>query len=104
MMQAVIPDGYMPASAGSGLLVTLCPDALPPGVELAHTGHHHAGHGNDAGDRCDIGHFLSGIAFPTQSTIAVLPLYPPQLYPVAVRHIAPVRRTPTSQPRAPPVS
>lgn len=84
ILRVVTPAGYMPASAGSGLLFELCPDSLPPGVTLAgasvkHQAHHHHGdHGDhgDKGDQCDLGHMLSGAsadAPAVESTIAVPP-------------------------------
>ena len=64
VLRAFIPAGYMPASAGSGLLFELCPDQLPPGVTFAaggHEHHHHHHHESEeaAGDACDLGHILA---------------------------------------------
>jgi hypothetical protein len=69
LLRAVIPAGYMPAAAGSGLLFELCPLGIP--VEMAQVlageaGHHH-GHA-DIGDsgtdehQCQVGHMLLSAA------------------------------------------
>lgn len=66
-MRALTPEGYMPASPGSGLLFELCPEGVPAVVmqALAGPGHHHHHHGaGDAGskaaaEQCPIGHMLS---------------------------------------------
>ena len=49
LLRAAIPDGYMPASWGSGLLVKLCPAGLPAGVMQALAGEHEHHHHGDAG-------------------------------------------------------
>jgi hypothetical protein len=77
-LRVITPAGYMPASAGSGLLFELCPDGLPHGVTFSRAGHAHHHDDGDAskGDQCDLGHMLSGASAdaPTvESTIAVLP-------------------------------
>lgn len=72
MLRAAIPDGYMPASKGSGLLFELCPSGVPAELMLAVSGssqHHH--HGAEEGQSahfdaadCPIGHLLSAtVAF-----------------------------------------
>ncbi len=74
-LRAVTPLGYMPASAGSGLLFELCPDQLPPGYVLpgadssAHEHHHHHNDGDSlqaaaGADLCQFGHLLFS-AMPT---------------------------------------
>ena len=69
-LRAMTPDGYMPASAGSGLLFELCPDGMPAAVMAAlddTAGHHHHHHRGGSGDgaavsgteQCPIGHMLA---------------------------------------------
>lgn len=68
-LRAVTPDGYMPGSAGSGLLFELCPDGMPAAVMAVlggTAGHHHHHHGNSGDDaavsgteQCPIGHMLA---------------------------------------------
>ncbi len=62
VIRALTPTGYMPASAGSGLLFELCPDQLPVGVTFAASGHEHHAHHHESeqasGDACDVGHIL----------------------------------------------
>jgi len=69
LLRAGIPDGYMPAGQGSGLLFELCPAGVPAGFmqALSGSGHHH--HGNTAeteshydASQCPIGHLLSAAA------------------------------------------
>ncbi len=70
LLRAVIPAGYMPAAAGSGLWFELCPDGLS--AEFAEmlagdTGHHHHGNadGENTGDddhQCPVGHMLLSAA------------------------------------------
>jgi hypothetical protein len=72
LMRAGIPDGYMPASADSGLLFELCPAGVPESFMRALSGSdHHQHHADtatsgshyDAG-QCPIGHMLSSaVAF-----------------------------------------
>lgn len=62
LMRAAVPAGYMPASAGSGLLFELCPENVPAEFMQMLAGerdrhHHHADHGND-GHHCPMGHML----------------------------------------------
>ena len=63
LLRALIPIGYMPASAGTGLLFELCPDQLPVGVTFANSEHDHHHHHDESesasGDACDIGHMLA---------------------------------------------
>jgi len=69
LLRAATPVGYMPGSAGSGLLFELCPGQLPagfvlPGAQQGHDHHNHAGHGADdtrqaEPDTCQMGHLLS---------------------------------------------
>lgn len=66
-LRVLTPAGYMPASAGSGLLFELCPDGLPAALIASLSGsedhHHHDGAGDAASvsvaDECPIGHMLS---------------------------------------------
>ena len=69
VLRAVVPVGYMPATAGSGLLFELCPAGIP--AEFAQflasqTGHdhQHADHsgGEQDSHQCDIGHILLSAA------------------------------------------
>ena len=82
-LRALTPDGYMPATAGSGLLFELCPDGLPVAVvqRLAGGGHHHhhgaGGAEAAADDRCPIGHMLTSAIAAGELAIAVLsPIVP----------------------------
>ena len=52
LLRAAIPDGYMPAQAGSGLLFKLCPSGVPDGfmMAIAKSGHQHHDHSADSGD------------------------------------------------------
>ena len=63
VIRALAPAGYMPATAGSGLLFELCPDQLPVGVSFAASGHDHHAHHHEseeaASDACDLGHILA---------------------------------------------
>jgi hypothetical protein len=108
LLRAAIPDGYMPANPGSGLLFELCPSGVPAELMTAISGstqHHH--HGTKSGDshydaaQCPIGHLLSAAiavdgAWPTESAPAPAP-YNESLF------FAPVSRTPAnSRSRDPP--
>jgi hypothetical protein len=48
LLRLLVPAGFMPMAGSGGLEIVLCPAAaaLPPGVAMAHAGHHmhHAGH------------------------------------------------------------
>lgn len=65
-LRAITPLGYMPAAAGNGLLFELCPDQLPPGIELpgiAGSQHHHHHGANEPqtgseADQCQLGHLI----------------------------------------------
>jgi hypothetical protein len=72
MLRAGIPDGYMPASADSGLLFELCPAGVPESFMRALSGSDHHQHHSDSGasgshydaGQCPIGHILSSaVAF-----------------------------------------
>jgi hypothetical protein len=44
--RALMPDGYMPGTRGSGLLFELCPSGMPVAIMRAlGQGHHHHHHG-----------------------------------------------------------
>ncbi len=70
MLRAGIPDGYMPATAGSGLLFELCPAGVPESFMRALSGSdHHQHHADTASSgshydtgQCPIGHMLSSAA------------------------------------------
>ena len=70
MMRAGIPEGYMPAAAGSGMLYEMCPAAMPAELIdlLAMNGHqHHHDTSSDStsdydASQCPIGHMLSAAA------------------------------------------
>ena len=74
-LRALTPDGYMPASAGSGLLFELCPEGMPAEVMQALSGgghhHHHADDPSNASvdtGQCPIGHMLgSAVAHDAQA-------------------------------------
>jgi hypothetical protein len=108
VLRALTPVGYMPASAGSGLLFELCPDQLPVGVTLATPGHEHHAHHHESeeasSDACDLGHMLasawidsptgdpsiadtepdfSGIAIPQSATIVARRNYAPRAPPIS---------------------
>jgi len=109
LLRAAIPDGYMPAQAGSGLLFELCPSGVPDGFMMAisKSGHQHHDQSADSGDahfdaaQCPIGHLLSAAtavdsAWSTESTPGLAP-YNEALF------FAPVSRTPAnSRSRDPP--
>jgi hypothetical protein len=109
LLRAAIPDGYMPAKAGSGLLFELCPSGVPAGfmMAIAKSGHQHHHHGTESGDahfdaaQCPIGHLLSAAitvdgAWSTESAPA-LASYNEYLF------FAPESRTPAnSRSRDPP--
>ena len=48
LLRLLVPAGFMPMGGAGGLEIVLCPEAaaLPPGLAMAHAGHHmqHAGH------------------------------------------------------------
>jgi hypothetical protein len=91
LLRAAIPDGYMPAAAGSGLLFVLCPSGVPAGFMQALAGpdhhHHHSDNTESAYDagQCPIGHMLSSaMAFDDLSQPAVMPQLP-KLTPTPLR-------------------
>jgi hypothetical protein len=84
VLRASMPDGYMPASAGSGLLYELCPSGVPAQFMAALSGadssshHHHHNHSGDEdsatafdSSHCTIGHLLS-----TAAAVSVQPVEP----------------------------
>jgi hypothetical protein len=112
LLRAAIPDGYMPAKAGSGLLFELCPSGVPEGFMMAiansgKSGHQHHHHGTEPGDshfdaaQCPIGHLLS-------AAIAVDGAWPMEIAPALAPYnedllFAPISRTPAnSRSRDPP--
>jgi len=85
LMRAGIPDGYMPAAPGSGLLFELCPAGVPAGFMSALSGsdHHHHHGKSDASEshfdsgQCPIGHLLSSaMAFEDVWQIDARPALP----------------------------
>ncbi len=77
-VRALTPLGYMPASAGSGLLYELCPDGMPAEITHALSGggdhHHHHDDQVGASESCPIGHMLaSEVAAEIDSPIVVAP-------------------------------
>lgn len=79
-VRALTPLGYMPASAGSGLLYELCPEGMPAEIlhRLSGGGHHHHHHHGDdqAGpsESCPIGHMLaSAMAIDIENPADVAP-------------------------------
>lgn len=72
LLRAGIPDGYMPAAPGSGLLFELCPSGVPAGFMQALSGgdrhQHHdmpgAAEAHFDASQCPIGHLLSGTVAP----------------------------------------
>jgi len=93
VLRALTPLGYMPATAGSGLLFELCPDQLPAGFVVQNadaSAHHHHGNSDDTqstaeADQCQIGHLLFSAvatdpavgefsAAPTATDFSVLPI------------------------------
>ena len=65
LVRAGIPDGYMPASPGSGLLFELCPSGVPAELMqmLGGSHHHHRSADKPAphfdARQCPIGHMLA---------------------------------------------
>ena len=75
--RALMPDGYMPGSRGSGLLFELCPSGMPAEIMRAlGQGHHHHHHGQSdrvsgaSAESCPIGHMLSS-AFAVDGDIVL---------------------------------
>lgn len=87
LVRAGIPDGYMPASAGSGLLFELCPSGVSPEfMQFLGGDHHHHGSGEDASQfdaaECPIGHMLSPAAATDVDSFAAVTVGP-EAYDVA---------------------
>jgi hypothetical protein len=106
-LRALTPDGYMPATMGSGLLFELCPDGIPDAFMQALGGGHHHHHGgqdsaSDSGsEQCPIGHMLaSALASDVDTTTDVAPVVtlPPAYSPAGTWR----QRTAVYQSRAPP--
>lgn len=100
-LRLIMPAGYMPAPAGSGLLFELCPEGLPVAVISAISGgghHHHHGGDDDSksgstNDQCPIGHMLSAtIAFDDADALQWLPA-PESFQAVSVRSVRRATRT-----------
>jgi len=77
-VRALAPLGYMPASAGSGLLYELCPEGMPAEVMRALSGsahhHHHGGDESRTSESCPIGHMLaSAMAVDIETSVIVVP-------------------------------
>ena len=69
LLRAASPAGYMPATAGTGLLFEFCPEGIPAGfmqVLAGDAGHdldHHDHHGADGDEHhCPVGHLLLSAA------------------------------------------
>ena len=66
LLRAVIPVGYMPAAAGSGLLFELCPAGVSAEFAQFLGGHSEQGHqhggAEDDSHQCDVGHMLLSAA------------------------------------------
>ena len=119
-MRAAIPEGYMPAAPGSGLLFELCPSAVPSDVmeilqsrrgvrDHAHHGHHAqdavadgaAQHSTHDAASCPIGHLLSpAVAVDTGWEPSPLPQAPEFSMAPVVVHIRSIRSAASS--RGPP--
>lgn len=109
-LRALTPEGYMPASSGSGLLFELCPEGMPAEImqALSGGGHHHHHHGgSESGDieagmiDCPIGHMLSSAVAHDADTVADLAPEPP-VWAIAGARPSQARRQPTYRSRAPP--
>lgn len=112
--RALVPAGFMPAVAGSGLLFELCHDSLPFGMAAvmsnggAHDSHdshdvHGAHHEPGAADHCVFAHLLAMACLPSDAArfdiVSLPPAAPAAAMPVFV-HTS-TRLTPLS--RGPPV-
>jgi len=69
LLRALIPIGYMPAAAGSGLVFEFCPEGIPKAFMQVLAGDSAAGHGHtghsEAADEvhhCPVGHLLLSAA------------------------------------------
>ena len=81
-LRALVPTGYMPASAGTGFLFEMCHDAVPAAVLAAMSGtsSHDHHHGVDAGsdhsaatsDACSLGHMLSQVFLESDPVLEVV--------------------------------
>ena len=77
-VRALTPLGYMPASAGTGLLYELCPEGMPAEIMHALSGgghhHHHGGEKSGASESCPIGHMLaSAVAADIDTPTVIVP-------------------------------
>ena len=113
-LRALVPTGYMPASAGSGFLFEMCHDAVPVAVlaamsDAASHGHHHgSSDGSDhevvSSDACSLGHMLSQVFLESDPVLDVVspelatPETPTQAYRLS---LAPRYR---QAPRGPPLA
>ena len=108
LLRAAIPDGYMPATIGSGLFVELCPAGMPAGLIEAVSGsatHDHPAEHTDGGhfdaERCPIGHLLS--AAVVVDTGWIDSELPTSSYQDPARPgLAPATRAPVHRSRGPP--
>ena len=111
LLRASIPDGYMPAPVGGGLLFEICPSGIP--AELLHavsgsaSHHHHHHNGTDTAgtefdaEQCPIGQLLSAaVAVDTPWVEPEAPVLPHQ--PVASPQVLASRQELTRRPRGPP--
>ena len=78
-VRALTPLGYMPASAGTGLLYELCPEGIPAEIMRSLGGHHHHHGGHDGKNKagpsesCPIGHMLASAIAVDLDIAAVVP-------------------------------
>ncbi len=118
VVRASIPEGFMPAAPGTGLLYELCPSAVPGevmqtlarwGGKGQHAHHTHHGHSDAAApdhashdsDQCQIGHLLaSAVVVDTTPDVESLPSSPEFVHPPVFVY-ARTLRTATSS-RGPP--
>jgi hypothetical protein len=106
LLRAGIPDGYMPASPGSGLLFELCPSGVSPEfMHLLGDDHRHHGEGADASQfdaqQCPIGHLLSPAAAVDVDSFASA-VVGPEVYVVAPTALVPTRIVVLQRVRGPP--
>ena len=95
LVRASIPDGYMPAAPGSGLLFELCPTGMPAGFGESpqHAHHHHDAATSSSQvdpEQCPIGHMLAAAVavgdFWQLAAVETLPVYwPTPVLPVRSR-------------------
>jgi hypothetical protein len=101
-LRVIMPVGYMPASAGSGLLFELCPEGLPVAVMNAISGgehHHHHGGGERSkpgsmDEQCPIGHMLSSLIASGELDILQWLPAPESFYIDSVQSLRRAMRTP----------